>query len=140
MITIYIPNHCKTLDIYVIGKKAFVTPNNARNGGYQQIMDTKIIQISLAPLQKDNNKAKPTIRIRRLAHELLQWRRERHRRAVEDHVRQHGVPAAREQAGQEGPQGRAEGLLGPFIFVTNRRIRWGGGRWGGGGKGVVMRG
>lgn len=63
-------------------------------------------------LQQHHNQAKPAVWIRRLAHQLLQRRRERHRRPMQHNVGPHGVPSAREQRRQEVAQGGAEGLWG----------------------------
>jgi hypothetical protein len=66
--------------------------------------------------KKDYNEAQPTIRIRRLLHQLLERRRKGHRGSVQYYIGQHGIPTAREQRREEAAQERADCLHRSWIW------------------------
>lgn len=74
--------------------------------------------------KQHNNQAQPPIRIRRLAHELFERRRERHRSPMQHYISQDRVAAAGEQGREQAAQGRTEGLWRTCAWIPGQPERY----------------
>ena len=74
-----------------------------------------LMRKSVVTSQQDYNQAQPPVRIRRFSHQILQRRRERYRRTVENDVGQNRVSATGKQGRKETSQRGAQCLQLSYI-------------------------